>query len=79
MLSNVKWLNLGFDGFLLISTRIATRCCKIVVYWGTAWRAVTMTRMAAVGVYRGSASFRVGESQASPVSHFIKCSFAAIC
>lgn len=31
MLSNVKWLNLGFDGFLLISTRIATRCCKIVV------------------------------------------------
>jgi len=30
MLSNVKWLNLGLDGFLLISPRIATRCCSTV-------------------------------------------------
>lgn len=30
MLSNVKWLNLGFDGFLEISPRMATRCCMTV-------------------------------------------------
>lgn len=33
MLSKVKWLNFGFEGFLLISPRIATRCCRIAEYF----------------------------------------------